>query len=90
VPLLGETAIGTGFRAAAPRCSERVYGPSQIEQRGPNSERGHCRGDSTQRRAPDNAGSGRPTSDVTARKPRYYGRFSQWVLWRDIMCEETS
>ena len=37
-----------------------------------------------------NAGSVRPTSDVTARKPRYYGRFNQLVLWRDVMCEKTS
>ena len=35
-------------------------------------------------------GSVRPTSDVTARKRRYYGRSSQSVLWRDVMCEKTS
>jgi hypothetical protein len=37
-----------------------------------------------------NAGSVRPTRDVTARKPRYYGRFNQSVLWRDVMREKTS
>ena len=36
------------------------------------------------------AGSVRPTSDVTARKPRYYRHFSEPVLWRDVMCEKTS
>ena len=52
--------------------------------------RGYRRGEGTGACAPIDAGSVRPTSDVTARKPRYYGRFSQSVLWRDIMCEKTS
>jgi hypothetical protein len=36
------------------------------------------------------AGSVRATSDVTAKKPRYYGRSSQSMLWRDVMCQKTS
>ncbi len=42
------------------------------------------------RRARRIAGSVRPTSDVTARKPRYCWRFSQSMLWRDVMCQKTS
>jgi hypothetical protein len=36
------------------------------------------------------AGSVPPTIDVAARKPRYYGHFSEPVLWRDVMCEKAS
>jgi hypothetical protein len=36
------------------------------------------------------AGSERPPKEVTARKPQYYGRFNEPVLWRDVMCAKTS
>ena len=57
-----------------------------------DSEPGHRRsgcGDNAGPCTPHNAGSVLPTIDVTARKPRYYGHFSEPILGRDFMCEKT-
>jgi hypothetical protein len=47
-------------------------------------------GDYNRYRVRDNAGSVGPSTDPMAGKARHYGRFSNPVLWRGVMCENTS
>jgi hypothetical protein len=88
-PSLGALIGAREADGAAPTAAHCVSDGRGLRARLPSGSGAKSIAATEQHHAPP-IGSVPPTVDVAARKPRYYGHFSQPVLWRDVMYEKTS